>query len=101
MWRNSLYRATYIPVSYLNPQCKQRRILDVHVVRYTGNRILQNCSRHTMSGDVKPMVAVCQLTCTADKEKNFQISKSLIEKAHKRGAKVNKICQLILDILEK
>lgn len=35
-----------------------------------------------------PIIGVCQLTCTVDKDKNFQISRSLIEKAKNKGAKV-------------
>lgn len=35
-----------------------------------------------------PIIGVCQLTCTVDKDKNFQISRSLIERAKSKGAKV-------------
>ncbi|CAC5404188.1 NIT1 [Mytilus coruscus] len=35
-----------------------------------------------------PIIGVCQLTCTVDKDKNFQISRNLIEKAKNKGAKV-------------
>lgn len=34
------------------------------------------------------LIAVCQVTSTANKEQNFQICKSLITNAHKCGAKV-------------
>ncbi|XP_013393327.1 nitrilase and fragile histidine triad fusion protein NitFhit [Lingula anatina] len=36
--------------------------------------------------DVRPVVAVCQLTSTSDKEKNFNVCRALIERAKKRGA---------------
>ncbi|CAG2256040.1 NIT1 [Mytilus edulis] len=35
-----------------------------------------------------PIIGVCQLTCTVDKDKNFQISRSLIERAKSKGAKM-------------
>lgn len=34
------------------------------------------------------LIAVCQVTSTANKEKNFQMCKTLITNAHKCGAKV-------------
>lgn len=67
-------------------------------------RILRNfqnltysCYKHlsSMSAiDVKtieqsnPVIGVCQLTCTADKDRNFQISKALIQRAQTKGAKM-------------
>lgn len=36
----------------------------------------------------KPLIAVCQMTSKSDKEENFRICKSLIEKAKKRGAEM-------------
>lgn len=38
--------------------------------------------------DMDNLIAVCQVTSTANKEKNFQICKALITNAHKCGAKV-------------
>jgi len=35
------------------------------------------------------LIAVCQITSTANKEKNFQACKTLITNAHKCGAKVS------------
>jgi len=35
-----------------------------------------------------PVIGVCQLTCTVDKDRNFQISKALIQRAQNKGAKV-------------
>lgn len=35
------------------------------------------------------LIAVCQLTSTANKDKNFQACKTLITNAHKCGAKVS------------
>jgi len=35
------------------------------------------------------LIAVCQITSTANKEKNFQACKALITNAHKCGAKVS------------
>lgn len=37
----------------------------------------------------KPMIGVCQVTCTADKEKNFQVCRSLVQRAKIKGAQVN------------
>lgn len=34
------------------------------------------------------MIGVCQLTCTSDKDKNFNISKALIQRAKTKGAKM-------------
>lgn len=34
----------------------------------------------------KPLIGVCQMTCTADKEKNFQICQSLVQRAKHKGA---------------
>jgi len=35
------------------------------------------------------LIAVCQITSTANKEKNYQMCKTLITNAHKCGAKVS------------
>ena len=51
----------------------------------------QLAKKATMSCDPRPMIGVCQLTCTADKEQNFQICKTLIERAKKKGAMVSEI----------
>ena len=37
---------------------------------------------------VKPMIGVCQMTSTADKEINFATCKALIERARSKGAQV-------------
>jgi hypothetical protein len=46
-----------------------------------------------MSGEVniklKPLVAVCQMTATSDKQENFLNCRQLIEKSKARGAQVN------------
>lgn len=41
--------------------------------------------------DMDNLIAVCQMTSTANKETNFQACKTLITNAHKCGAKVNRV----------
>ena len=36
----------------------------------------------------RPVIGVCQLTCTADKRKNLETSSALIRRAKARGAQV-------------
>lgn len=48
---------------------------------------LYSVFRNTFS-DMDNLIAVCQITATANKEKNFQTCKTLITNAHKCGAKV-------------
>ncbi|XP_043945902.1 deaminated glutathione amidase isoform X2 [Protopterus annectens] len=40
----------------------------------------------SLQGGQKPLIAVCQMTATDDKEKNFATCVHLINKAHQRGA---------------
>ena len=49
------------------------------------------CSHtNSMESETKRhIIGVIQMTCTADKEKNFTQSKSLIEKAQRNGAQVS------------
>lgn len=48
---------------------------------------LYSIFKNTFS-DMDNLVAVCQMTSTANKETNFQTCKTLITNAHKCGAKV-------------
>lgn len=41
--------------------------------------------------DMDNLIAVCQMTSTANKETNFQACKTLITNAHKCGAKVSRV----------
>ncbi|XP_023211076.1 nitrilase and fragile histidine triad fusion protein NitFhit-like [Centruroides sculpturatus] len=48
------------------------------------------CRRYSVEKNMndRALIAVCQLTCKSNKEENFEICKSLIEKAKKRGAEM-------------
>jgi hypothetical protein len=49
---------------------------------------LYSVFKNTFS-DMDNLIAVCQITSTANKEKNYQMCKTLITNAHKCGAKVS------------
>ena len=60
-----------------------------HTVRSVINYLTQK-RYYTISMDkgIKQKIAICQLTCKADKNENFNVSKKLITEAKKAGAKV-------------
>jgi hypothetical protein len=73
--------------------------INVQSIRILRNfqNLTYSCYKHLSSMsviDVKileesnPIIGVCQLTCTVDKDRNFHISKALIQRAQTKGAKV-------------
>ena len=54
----------------------------------------------SLSNSSKHKIAICQLTCTADKQENFDACKKLIMSAKDQGAEV-KMLFILWIILEK
>lgn len=50
------------------------------------NLIYRHCLNKSMSTMSNPLAAVCQMTSIGDKEKNYQVVKSLVEEAKNRKA---------------
>lgn len=61
------------------------RLVKIRRISRINYKYLSQMSQPTSN---KHKIAVCQLTCTEDKDKNFNICKSLIIDAKNQGAKV-------------
>jgi hypothetical protein len=67
----------------------------------TANCFIRFCAKtsnifRTMASDSKTKIAICQLTCTSNKEANLEICRNLIEKAKVGGAQVDRIILSLL-----
>ena len=59
----------------------------VHVCRRTVIKMAGQ-AEFSMLAKRRPVIGVCQLTCTEDKDRNFLKSKALIERCKNMGAQV-------------
>jgi hypothetical protein len=104
---NNLYRGPLIYASYqvsIHLAKRFQRFLEIPkysntldsnlhqyfiLVRWLNNlHLLKQLMLPSPVQESNPIIGVCQLTCTVDKDRNFHISKALIQRAQTKGAKV-------------